>query len=321
METALGPARYHDRMPFFGRETGPASVRINGYSQQVMDQEIASASRAGLDYWAFVGYAPEDPMTNALDLYLSSKRRSEIGFCMIGSIANGGSRGHFSNRTLHELALMGEKDYVKVLDGRPLYYVLLAPEKQVEAEWGGNQGVAELIAFIRATARERGHGNPYVVLLGSDAATATAMGCDAIGNYAIVGHPDRSSYMKLAEDTKARWNQLAASGIAMVPTAMTGWDQRPLIENPPYWDLSYMKKNVGLNRFYARATPSEIAQHLQEALTWTENHRSASPTNTVLVYAWNECGEGFGALVPSYQRGKPLGDSSRLDAVGWVLGR
>ena len=91
-ETALGPARYHDRMPFFGRETDENDVRIDGDTQGVMDREIAAAALAGLNYWAFVGYAKDSPMTNALDLYLSSARRSDIAFCMIGSIANGGTR-------------------------------------------------------------------------------------------------------------------------------------------------------------------------------------------------------------------------------------
>jgi hypothetical protein len=321
METALGAQEYHDRMPFFGRELGPDSVRIDGYSQEVLDQEIASAARAGLDYWAFVGYAPSDPMTNALNLYLSSTRRGDIGFCMIGTLANGGSRDHVSDRTVHELAMMGETGYVKLLDGRPLYYLLIPAEKQIELEWGGNSGVADMLALVRATALERRFGNPYIVLLGASAGRARAMGGDAIGAYAIVGDPVRSPYAKLAEDTKARWNQLAGTGIDIVVTAMTGWDQRPLIEHPPYWDLSYMKKGVGLEKYYQRAMPSEIAQHLQDAISWTEGHRSASPSYTVLVYAWNECGEGFGALIPTYQPGNQLGDQSRLNAVGRVLRR
>jgi len=321
METALGQARYHDRMPFFGSEVATDKVRINGDYQPIMDQEIALASRAGLDYWAFVGYSINDPMSNALKLYLASTSRSKIGFCIIGSIANGGSVDHFSDRTLHEVAAMGEQGYVHVLGDRPLYYVLSASKAQIEAEWGGYQGVAKLIAFIRASAREQKRGNPYIVLLGSDAAMMAAVGADAIGNYAIVGNPDRSSYGKLTQDTKARWDQLATAGVAMVPTVMTGWDQRPLIENPPDWDRSFMAKGVGINKYYARATPSEIAQHLQDAIAWTGSHRSATPANTVLVYAWNECGEGYGALIPSFQRSNPSGDSSRLDAISKILSK
>ena len=321
METALGQARYHDRMPFFGSELAADRVRINGDYQPIMDQEIALASRAGLDYWAFVGYSVNDPMSNALKLYLASESRDKIGFCMIGSIANGGSVDHFSDRTLREVAVMGEEGYVRVLGDRPLYYILSASKVQVEGEWGGYKGVAKLIAFVRATAREQKHGNPYIVLLGSDAAAMRAVDADAIGNYAIVGNPDQSSYSKLTQDTKARWDQLAASGVAMVPTVMTGWDQRPLIENPPDWDRAFMAKDVGMNKYYARATPSEIAQHLQDAIAWAESHRSATPADTVLVYAWNECGEGYGALIPSFQRSNPSGDTARLDAISNVLNK
>ena len=114
---------------------------------------------------------------------------------------------------------------------------------------------------------------------------------------------------------------MATSGMAMVPTAMTGWDQRPLIENPPYFDRSFMTKGVGLEKYYQRATPLEIAAHLEQAIAWSRNHRAASPANTVLVYAWNECAEGFGALVPSFRRGEAAGDASRLDAIQRVLTR
>jgi hypothetical protein len=321
VETAIGPARYHDRMPFFGREAGPDSVRIDGDSQAIMDREIVAASRAGLDYWAFMGYAPDDPMTNALNLYRSSERRGELGFCMIGSIANGGTPGRVSPRTTHELALMKEEGYVRVLEGRPLYYLWSAPKEQIDAEWRGAQGVAGLVTFIRTEAQSRGLGDPYIVLLGSDAALARTIGCDAIGAYAIVGHPDRSAYQELTEDTEKRWNELAGSGMAMIPTAMTGWDQRPLIEHPPYWDRSNLPKAERLDKYYARATPAEIARHLERAIAWSESHRSASPANTILVYAWDECAEGFGALVPSFRRGDVGGDASRLDAIQPVLTR
>jgi hypothetical protein len=216
---------------------------------------------------------------------------------------------------------MREEGYVRVSAGRPLYYLWSAPKEQIAAEWRGDAGVAGLLAFMRSEARSKGLGDPYVVLLGSDAALARMIGCDAIGNYAIVGRPDRSPYQKLAEDAQTRWEELAGGGMAMVPTAMTGWDQRPLVENPPFWGRSYLKKGVGLEKYYERATPVEIARHLQQAIAWSESHRSASPANTILVYAWNECAEGFGALVPSYRRGDAGGDSSRLDAIREVLTR
>ena len=75
VEKSLGPAQYHYRMPFFGQVTEPNSVRINGFFQDIIDKEITCAVSAGLDYWAFVSYSPDDPMSNALKLYLSSRHR------------------------------------------------------------------------------------------------------------------------------------------------------------------------------------------------------------------------------------------------------
>ncbi len=147
METALGQPRYHDRMPFFGSELAADRVRINGDYQPIMDQEIALASRAGLDYWAFVGYSAHDPMSNALKLYLANKSRGKIGFCMIGSIANGGSVDHFSDRTLREVAVMGEEDYVRVLGNRPLYLPLIGFESTNRIRVGWLQRCGEIDCF------------------------------------------------------------------------------------------------------------------------------------------------------------------------------
>src|SRR5690242_14221248 len=47
-QIALGQPKYHFRLPWFARVTGPAEVRINGDSQEIMDKEIACAAEAGL---------------------------------------------------------------------------------------------------------------------------------------------------------------------------------------------------------------------------------------------------------------------------------
>ena len=94
VEESLGPAKYHLRMPFFGREVSRDRVRINGYSQAVLDQEIEYAAYAGLRYWAFDAYAPDNAMSNALRLYLSSSAKEKIRFCMLADI------GVLANRTM-----------------------------------------------------------------------------------------------------------------------------------------------------------------------------------------------------------------------------
>jgi hypothetical protein len=46
------PARYHFRLPFFAQEFSDHSVTIRAMSQANMDQEIAYAAKAGIDYFA-----------------------------------------------------------------------------------------------------------------------------------------------------------------------------------------------------------------------------------------------------------------------------
>ena len=83
VERSLGPAKYHDRLPFFARVLGPNSVQIRGNAPAVMEQEIAFAKQARLDYWAFVWYQPDSPMGLALRHYLASPHRQDIRFALI----------------------------------------------------------------------------------------------------------------------------------------------------------------------------------------------------------------------------------------------
>ena len=55
----LGPAQWHDRLPFFAVKTGDGKVDIVADSQEVMEREIAYARTGGLSYWAFCYYHPK----------------------------------------------------------------------------------------------------------------------------------------------------------------------------------------------------------------------------------------------------------------------
>src|SRR5262245_14981198 len=72
VERVLGPAHWHDRLPFYARELSADAVEVRGASQAVVDQEIAYAAAAGLDYWAFVWYPPRSGLDTARRHYLAS---------------------------------------------------------------------------------------------------------------------------------------------------------------------------------------------------------------------------------------------------------
>ena len=318
VEKTLGPPQYHDRMPFFGKVSGSNSVRIDGYSQHIMDQEIDSAADAGLDYWAFDTYAPDAPLSNALRLYVSSPRRTRLRFCAINSLSS--AIPFFALQTDYLVDLMCEPGYVRVLGNRPVLFVLTVPDEQLTRD-GGVPLAAAWVQQIRARVQQRGRGYPYVVLtnegnLRRAAKLCNELGLDAVAQYATaIGPFGGAPFATLASLVEAFWDQQAtATGFPIIPNVMTGWDTRPLSANPVPWE-----PRPAADHYYQRAKPGEIANHLKNALLWLRTHRTAAPANTALIYAWNECSEGFGALVPTFDAARPEGNASRLDAVASVL--
>ena len=74
VEYSMGQPKYHFRLPWFAQLLGDDKVRINGDSQAIMEQEIAYAAQAGLNYWAFLDYLDEAPgMSIGLNRYLAAK--------------------------------------------------------------------------------------------------------------------------------------------------------------------------------------------------------------------------------------------------------
>ena len=97
-----------------------------------------------------------------------------------------------------------------------------------------------------------------------------------------------------------------------IPTVMAGWDARPW-NTPASWyfnNTTYMIDGQNWGR-----TPETFAAHLQAAIDWIDdNPILATPERLVMIYAWNEFGEG-GYITPTL--GDP--DGLYLDAIKSVL--
>ena len=320
---ALSQPAWYTRSP-------PNAVVTNGQvswplaEQAVLDSEILAAVRSGLDFWAFDSFKPGGGLNRALSLYLSSSLQTSVQFCMLGQSSNwadpSGVNG-YSDVIDRDVSLMSHARYLRVLDGRPVYFVLDASSSQTALLPGA--GVQQAISYIRQSAIATGAGNPYIIWLSGAAfaiynnvPAAVQVGADAAGAYAsprVAGTPE--NFMDLVATTESDWTDRSLSGLDMVATGMTGWDQRPLIEAPqPFYPIP---AGVNVNDYYDAGTPQQIAEHVGDLLAFTASHTTACPSGLALIYAWNELVEG-GWLMPTWSEAGP--DTSRVDAVGLQVG-
>ena len=315
----LTPPEYNDRLP-------SNAVLANGQvswpraTQATMDAEIAAALQAQLSFWAFDSYQPDDTLSLALQLYLSSSLRSRLSFCMLGQTSNWGDGGQDQPSLLRDISMMTQPGYMTVLGNRPLYLVLDSAVAQTSGLPPG--GVPAAIAFVRKQVQAAGGGDPYVVWLSgaalmdySNIAAAQLAGADASGAYAVPRlNGSEQPYAALTAAARSDWAARAAAGFPMVPTAMSGWDQRPLIQTPqPFYPIS---PSLSLENYYDTATSPEVGAHVVEMVDYIVNNAAACPAQVGIVYGWNELAEG-GWLMPTYSPDGP--DAQRVAAVGVAL--
>lgn len=316
VERALGPAKWHYRLPFFAQVVGENAVSIDGASQEIMDREIGYAADAGLDYWAFGGYDPDNAMTIGLRSYISSAKKNRIRFCLWTQIGHWGTRANYRERLRYFANLMAMETYQKVLDGRPLLYFGFITDASIQS-WGSAAELRAVVDELRGLVKESGAGNPYIVILEFNPARGhmlrEALGADAISAYAAQGGEAGAPYSALAAYAQRFWERQKATGSEVVPVVMAGWDRRPRVEHPVPWEKQ--EPGVGIEKYYESPTPAELAGHLERSLLWIQDNPAACPAKAALIYAWNENDEG-GWLTPTLCDG-----NVRLDAVRGILRR
>ncbi len=315
----LTPPEYQSRLPSNATVAdGVASWPLA--TQATMDAEIAAALQAGLSFWAFDSYQPNDTLSLPLQLYLNSALRARLSFCMLGQTSNWGGGGTDQPSLLRDISMMTQPGYMTVLGNRPLYLVLDSSAAQTAGLPSG--GVPAAIALVREQVQAAGGGNPYVVWLSgaalvdySNVNAAELAGADACGAYAVPRlNGSEQPYVSLTAVARSDWADRAATGFAMIPTAMSGWDQRPLIQTPqPFYPIP---ASLNLENFYDTATSPELGDHIVEMVDYIVHNVSACPAQVGLIYAWNELAEG-GWLMPTYSPNGP--DAQRVAAVGAAL--
>lgn len=309
-EKNLADKKWHGRLPFYAKVLTDSTVEIRGDNQETIDQEIAYAKAGGLDYWAFLYYTPSirddgfnhDYMNRARRLYLSSKHKNDINFCLIVYPKHGKlilDPEDPGDEIINEwISMMLESNYQKVAGDRPLLYLMFwGPGETIENVFGSVEKGRAWLDALRERIIKAGLKNPYFVTLSQKpemgAEVASDGGLDAISSYTSWGGPD---YKGLSANHIKHWDAMKATGKKVVPNLSAGW-------GGPRDGRGDM----------LQAKPGEIGSHVRSAFNWIEANPEAAEAKTMLWYAWNEMDEG-GWLVPDKGRG-----TAKLDEIRAVV--
>ncbi|MCF3650643.1 LamG-like jellyroll fold domain-containing protein [Synoicihabitans lomoniglobus] len=317
VEATLGPKHWHYRLPFFAEINGENTVTIKGDTAAVFERELAYAEGGGIDYFAYLLYRHSYALGKMVDVH--NVTSSNVDFCAIiqgdRSPAFWTETNGFSERMLDYFQ---NSDYQTVNIGgveRPLVYIFLA--SQMQSLWGSWAAAKAELDLLASDSITQGTGDPYFVALEFSASSASSaksnLGLDAVSSYATsTGSTSGAEYSILQNNEKSKWNSYRTSGGGkVIPWVTTGWDRRTRFEIPQSWANPPPSSFL----YYTEmATPSQVADQLQDAINWVDTYSSAAEANTVLVYAWDEFDEG-GWICPTLEEGP-----DRLNAIATVLG-
>ena len=262
--------------------------------QEVMEQQIDLAADHGIGFFAFCWYwhatqdqIDEDPKHTGLNLFLRARNSDRMKFCLLVANHQGfliGSTESWRKAASGWMSYFADKRYVRV-DGKPLVIVFNPGDGhsgglsalQVEAKDAGLPGVA--IAACGRGDPKLGytHRTHYNITLG------------------YTGGSQEHLYSELVAAHQKAWS--GSWEQPYIPEVTAGWDKRPW-EGPQ-----------GLNQkpgwYFPDRTPAAFEHFLQSAINWMDgNPEQTTRERLVLVYAWNEFGEG-GYIAPT--KGDPGG--------------
>jgi hypothetical protein len=283
VETSLGPAKYHWRLPFFATEPTSNSATIAG-TQADMDAEIAYAKESGLDYWAFFWYglASTNGMRQAWDYYQASPNKNDVNWCLYFSGITP-LNNEVANNLAGLVSYMQQSNYQKTASGRPLIFVF--------DDAASKTTIAGDLATLRAAAISAGLADPYIAFHQSTptASVINDNGFDATTSYAPATGPSGAKpFVDLDTAARAKWAAQLAQSVDVIPTFSLGWDRRPRVDNPVPWEGA-----VGsISDYYYEVRRTDISTHVDACLAFVRDNPTAAPENVIIGYAWNENDEG-----------------------------
>ena len=333
---------WYYRIPFHsaaGNVSAMASDR-----PEVVEQEILYAHKGGIDYWAYVfyNYGESSPPTRIRNYHRMSPNKHLVNYSLILTRPKHLFRETFDwndpsaavsgwEETIDQLIEhFSDSNYERVEGDRPLVYWFQYSDWVAFWDDPNNPDLPyEMMDLLKEKSIAAGQGEPYFAMMTWHSWSNSLPEYDhfdGLSAYASNADNDESEEETpystcMTNDEIFRTN--FGEKHSIIPIVTTGWDDRPLRGNlsdgtskDPYGERKEKP-------WCQHATPDEIVENLDSAVKWV-NANPQNSVNTVLMYAWNEFGEG-GFLAPVWSLGNGTWDTSgpntaRLDAIADYLG-
>lgn len=288
-------------------------------SLTTVEKQIECAVDGGISFFAFDWYYPEGPekrshLNTGLDLYLQARNRDRLEFCLLVANHGGFRIGPKDWEAVCDLwvPLLKHRGHLKIA-GKPLL-IFFSPQELVTAF----ETTASLAsAMDRLQRRARAEGLPGVEIAAcatpgpekrwSDLQRLAASGFTCFTGYNYHGYGSRGRGKEQPFDAMVDghldiWNRFATKNtLPYLPVVTAGWDKRP-------WEDAGSSATQSV--YYPDRTPQKVGDFVKKAIGWMDaNPGKTFADRLVILYAWNEYGEG-GYIAPTRGTG-----SAYLEAI------
>lgn len=306
------PNKYFEESADWREKFPERRPTLGAYNEQAtMDREIDAASSHGVSFfqilWYWQGNRPttreshQEKLNVAVDQFMHSPSADKMKFTV--EYVNHPPFGITSDADWEQscrawCAIMKHPSYLRI-DGRPVFKI--HGLHFFLEQMGGLDGTREHIQILRHIARESGLNDPLIsagITSGPMPAAKAAEPYDFLTTYMDVPNvpPRKELYpyatlLKLATDL---WSNAASnSSKPYVPYIPAGWDPRPWGDPRASFEMP---------------DRTQWVEALRSARKAMDDHERLSipsrggRTKMLLIYAWNEFGEG-GIVAPTAGRG------------------
>ena len=281
---------FSERMPKWGWYTS---------SQSIMDKQIKTASKAGISFFSFCWYYPNkadfknEPLNNSLKYFIQSPVTQKMSFSLL--VANHAgfliNKSNWSAVSEEWLSYFSVKNYLKV-DNKPLL-IFFSIHTLIQG-FGSPEEVKIALDSLRSEAKKRGLAGLNIAIcidgVEKNIALAEQCGFDTITGYnyhgiAFSGAKREVPVHKLQIAEIKLWDKIKkTTNLPYIPVATLNWDPRPWANNG---------NDYGKAHYYIGFSPKTVQKSVFNCVQWiNKNPIGTKSEKIVLLYAWNEYGEG-----------------------------